>query len=123
MSHPTGPQASSAAKSIAPAPEAFRSAPHIGPAFEQSRDPSIAAQTADQTKTEAQRRQSFMVKQDRPQPVQRPSPTLALGPDGAAFNARWEKEQSSADRQTRKAEFMAKRSSPSPNKSINRNRT
>lgn len=40
----------------------------------------------------AVRRESFMVKRERPKPVLRPSPALALGPDGAAFDARWNSE-------------------------------
>lgn len=93
-------------------------------AFEESRDPMIAAQRADLAKTEAQRRDSQMVKQDRPKPVQRPSPALAHGPDGSGFNARWQAERQSAandaardaDRDARKADFKAKRQAQSPSR-------
>ena len=82
-------------------------------AFDESRDPAIAAQRADLAKTEAQRRASQMVTQDRPKPVQRPSPALACGPDGASFNARWQAERQNAandaDRQARKAAFKTRR--------------
>lgn len=81
--------------------------------FEKNRDPVIAAQRADLAKTEAERRGSQMVKQDRPKPVQRPSPALAHGPDGTSFNARWQAERrdadKDADRNARKATFKAKR--------------
>lgn len=85
------------------------SAPDLRGAFDQNRDPFIAAQRADLSKTEAQRRASQMVKDDRPKPVQRPGPALAQGPDGAAFNARWRAEQAVASREARKAEFKADR--------------
>ncbi|WP_420331715.1 hypothetical protein [Oceanicaulis alexandrii] len=85
--------------------------------FEKNRDPMIAAQRADLAKTEAERRASQMVKQDRPKPVQRPSPALAHGPDGTSFNARWQAERrdaaKDADRNARKAAFKAKRQSQS----------
>ena len=41
----------------------------------------------------AARRDSFMVKRQEPKPVLRPSPSLALGPDGAAFDAQWNEER------------------------------
>lgn len=89
--------------------------------FETIRDPMIAAQRADLAKTEAERRASQMVKQDRPRPVQRPSPALAHGPDGTSFNARWQAERQNAandaarqsDRDARKANFKAKRQAQS----------
>ena len=93
----------------------------LRPSFEANSDPAKAAQRADLAKTEAQRRASQMVKQDRPQPVQRPRPALALGPDGTSFNARWQAERrdaandaarnanADADRATRKAAFKAQR--------------
>ncbi|MCJ2187900.1 hypothetical protein [Novosphingobium beihaiensis] len=40
-----------------------------------------------------ERRVSFLAKRQRPAPVQRPRPGLALGPDGTAFNADWEAER------------------------------
>jgi len=105
-------------------PSAEANSPSVRQAFDQNRDPSIAAQTADQIKTEAQRRQSFMVKRDRPHPVQRPSPSLALGADSAAFNARWEKERNAADanRDALKAQFKAKRLEQFNARSITRER-
>ncbi|WP_156313850.1 MULTISPECIES: hypothetical protein [unclassified Citromicrobium] len=36
------------------------------------------------------RREDFMEKRKRPAPVHRPSHTLALGPDGAGFEADWQ---------------------------------
>jgi len=85
----------------------------LRPSFEGSSDPAKAAQRADLAKTEAQRRAAQMVKQDRPQPVQRPRPALALGPDGMSFDARWEAERSQAAndaaRAARKAAFKAQR--------------
>ena len=80
----------------------------------------IAAQRADLARTEAERRASQMVTQDRPKPVQRPSPALAHGPDGSSFNARWQAERrdaaNDADRQARKADFKAKRQAQSPSR-------
>lgn len=88
--------------------------------FETNRDPMIAAQRADLAKTEAERRASQMVKQDRPKPVQRPSPALAHGPDGTSFNARWQAERrdaaNDAARKARKADFKAKRQAQSPSR-------
>lgn len=95
--------------------------------FEDSRDPMIAAQRADLAKTEAQRRASQMVKQDRPKPVQRPSPALSHGPDGASFNARWQAERrdaaNDADREARKANFKAKRQAPSQSRTRSHERS
>lgn len=81
--------------------------------FDANRDPMIAAQRADLAKTEAERRASQMVKHDQPKPVQRPSPALAHGPDAASFNARWQGERDAANREARKANFKAKRQTPS----------
>jgi len=44
----------------------------------------------------AKRRGSEMVKRDRPQPVLKPSPTLANGPDRDRFNGAWADEQNGA---------------------------
>lgn len=69
----------------------------------------------------AQRRESFMVKRGKPQPVLRPAPHIANGPDRAAFNQAWRQEYKQAappktptkpqrlTQQSRKAEFMARR--------------
>lgn len=55
----------------------------------------------------AARRGSFMVRRQQPKPVPRPSPSLALGPDRAAFDAQWTRELRAA----RKAAFIAARQS------------
>ncbi|WP_394693124.1 hypothetical protein [Hyphobacterium sp.] len=97
-------------------------APVLGASFETSRDPMIAAQHADLQKSEAERRASQMVANDRPKPVQRPSPALAHTPDGEAFNARWRAEQDAASRDARKAEFKARRQTLSPKRDFSRSR-
>lgn len=116
-------------------------------AFDQNRDPYIARQLQDQGKTEAQRRreqieretrrQNHMIKRQQPKPQLRPSPRLAYGPDGAAFNGAWRNEQRAADkdaqrrktasnkpqsREERKAAFMNARSA-APSRGRTRNRT
>lgn len=67
------------------------------------------------------RRESVMVKRDKPKPVLRPAPHIAAGPDRTAFNQTWNNERQSArtnaapvkqaapDREARKAAFKAKR--------------
>ena len=40
----------------------------------------------------AARRESYMVKRQQARPVLRPSPSLAFGPDGAAFDEQWKEE-------------------------------
>jgi|GEM_PF-666959 len=77
----------------------------------------------------AARRESFMVQRQQPRPVLRPSPRLAFGPDGAAFDVQWEAERRQAARQARRVEqhfsegseraarreaFMAERQQPGP---------
>jgi len=103
------------------APSAQAKAPDARRAFDQNRDPSIAAQLADKTKTEAQRREAFMVARDRPQPVQRPSPALAHGSDAAAFNTRWKAERDVANREARNAAFVAARSAKPSFHKVSRN--
>lgn len=44
----------------------------------------------------AARRESFMVKRQQARPILRPSPSLALGPDGAAFDQQWDEERHAA---------------------------
>ncbi len=44
-------------------------------------------------------RESFMVKRQQPKPVHRPSPSLALGSDSAAFDAQWNEERRAARQQ------------------------
>lgn len=79
-------------------PRFYASAPKAQDAFDNARDPLIAAQKRDMGKSEAQRRfeltrrdesGSRMVQQDRPKPVLKPSPALAMGSDRAAFNRAW----------------------------------
>lgn len=98
MTKPT--RTTSAAKTVSPAPDSFRSAPSVGTAF---------ARSHDAVKTNRPSHGSSMVKQDRPKPAPRPSPGLALGADAAAFQERWRTEKAAADRGTRRAEFIAKR--------------
>lgn len=54
------------------------------------------ARRASEEAERAARRESFMVKRQQPVPVLRPSRSLALGPDGAAFDAQWNDERSQA---------------------------
>jgi hypothetical protein len=54
-----------------------------------------------------------MVGNDHPQPVLRPSPALACGPDAASFNARWANERRDASKAQRKAEYEQSRLSTS----------
>jgi hypothetical protein len=51
------------------------------------------AQRASEEQERAARRESFMVKRQQPKPVLRPSPSLALGPDGTSFNMQWNDER------------------------------
>lgn len=44
----------------------------------------------------AARRESFMVKRQQARPMLRPSPSLALGSDGAAFDQLWDAERHAA---------------------------
>lgn len=60
----------------------------------------------DDTRKEAEAsRGSEMVRNDQPKPAPKPSPELSYGPDGAAFNGAWEREQ-------RRAAFIAMRTDP-----------
>lgn len=79
------------------------------PSFEPARDPLRALALADLGMTEAQRRGSDMVRSERPHPVLRPSPVLALGADRAAFNARWDREVENAKRRAEDAGRAARR--------------
>ncbi len=88
------------------------SAPDVRREFDRNRDPLIAAQLDDLNRSEAERRDSFMVKRSRPTPVLRPGPALSRGPDRAAFDAQWQAEREGAvekPRGVRRAEFIAKR--------------
>lgn len=86
------------AKTTKPAHASFQTAPNLKTAFSQAQNTA---------------RGSNMVKQDKPKPVQRPSPALALGSDALAFNAKWETERKTAladqSRAARKAAFLKKR--------------
>lgn len=77
-------------------------------------------------KAKEQRRESFMVKRDRPKPTLRPSPHKAYGPDKAAFNQRWNKEHEAAQqtttREDRKAAFKAERSAQTQTRNKTHNR-
>jgi hypothetical protein len=86
-------------------PGFYASAPKTREAFDNARDPLIAAQNRDAGKSEAQRRfelsrreslGSSMVERDQPKPVLKPSPALSMGPDRAAFNRAWSDEHRSA---------------------------
>lgn len=79
------------------------------PSFEPARDPLRARAMADLERSEAQRRGSEMVRTDRPHPTPRPAPMLALGPDRAAFNARWDREVETAKRRAEDPERAARR--------------
>lgn len=95
----------------------------IRPKFETERCEFNARQLADAGKTEAERREdaqgrgvrreSFMVKRQKPQPVLRPSPALARDVDRAAFNASWDHERQAAavhrSKDKRKDAFKSKR--------------
>ncbi|MEM9619381.1 MAG: hypothetical protein AAF936_15610 [Pseudomonadota bacterium] len=83
-------------------PAMYSASPEVGMNFQNERDPLIAAQTADLKKTEAQRRESFMVKRQKPQPVLRPSPRFAFGPDRNVFNAQLAAERLEAARFNKK---------------------
>ncbi|NKB59159.1 MAG: hypothetical protein GKS00_22760 [Alphaproteobacteria bacterium] len=96
--------------------------------FETERCEHNAKQLADAGKTESQRRNenaerqerrdSFMVKRQKPAPVLRPSPALAYGTDKAVFNAQWDAEAQSAktaeSKEERKAAFKKARSETGP---------
>lgn len=103
--------------------------PSVRGAFDPASDELRAKERAAQGQTEAQRRESFMVKRSQPQPVLRPSRALSLGPDRAAFEQRWTQEQRAAaptapqqSREDRKAAFMKARAAPAPDRSKDRTR-
>ncbi|MEM9055565.1 MAG: hypothetical protein AAGB16_09595 [Pseudomonadota bacterium] len=89
----------------------------LRPNFERERDPLHAKAMDDLNKTEAQRRreatayenarakrrESFMVKRQKPQPVLRPSPSQAYASDHASFNAQWDAEKDMAKRANQQA--------------------
>jgi hypothetical protein len=95
--------------------------------FEPASDELRAKVLADQNLSEAQRRESFMVKRSKPEPTLRPTRALSLGPDRAAFQERWTREQSAAapqsqTREERKAAFMKARGAPAPDRTKDRSR-
>lgn len=86
-------------------PSFYAAAPKSREAFDNARDPMIAAQNRDMGKSEAQRRfelsrrtnsGSDMIRRDQPKPVFKPSPALSMGPDRAAFNRAWSDEHRAA---------------------------
>jgi len=91
--------------------------------FEPARCEYRARELASQSLSEAERRESFMVKRSRPEPVLRPTRSLAFGPDRAAFETRWANEQRAAalpSRADRKAAFKRARGNAEPDKSKDR---
>ena len=101
MSAPKAARTTSAAKTLAPAPN-FESAPHLREAF------------SGDTK-----RGSSMVKQDRPKPQPRPSPGLAASADAMAYNTRLKAEKNAADR---KAAFISRRKAQTQTRTKTRSR-
>jgi len=79
-----------------------KTAPKARPAFEYNRDPYVAKQMADQGKSEAERRGSFMVKRQSNTNIMRPPLNMAMGPDRAAFNRQWHDEFMAARRSIRR---------------------
>jgi hypothetical protein len=86
-------------------PRFYANAPKTREAFDNARDPLIAEQKRDLEKSEAQRRfeqsrrtdsGSDMIRRDQPKPVLKPSPSLSMGPDRAAFSRAWWDEHRSA---------------------------
>lgn len=86
-------------------PSFYANAPKTLEAFDNARDPLIAEQKRDLEKSEAQRRfeqsrrtdsGSDMIRRDQPKPVLKPSPSLSMGPDRAAFSRAWWDEHRSA---------------------------
>jgi hypothetical protein len=93
--------------------------------FEPASDELKAKALADQNLSEAQRRESFMVKRSKPEPTLKPTRALSLGPDRASFQERWAQEQRAAapqaqTREERKAAFMKARSAPAPDQARDR---
>lgn len=93
--------------------------------FNRVSDPVKAKQAAEKAK----RRESFMVKRQKPKPALRPAPHIAGGPDRAAFNQKWQQERKAAapqktpaKRQDRKAAFKAARTNQTTSKSQTRSK-
>ncbi len=86
-------------------PNFYQSAPPSREAFDNARDPLIAAQKRDLGKSEAQRRfelsrrsdeGSGMIRREQPKPVLKPSPALSMGTDRVVFNRAWSDEHRAA---------------------------
>ena len=93
-------------------PKFYQSAPPSREAFDNARDPLIAAQKRDLGKSEAQRRfelsrrsdeGSGMIRREQPKPVLKPSPALSMGPDRAVFNRAWSDEHHEARKKNKDA--------------------
>lgn len=104
-------------------PGFYASAPKARDAFDNARDPLIAAQKRDMDKSEAQRRfeltrrdesGSRMVQQDQPKPVLKPSPALSMGPDRLAFTRAWTDEHRAARKRDQDARAETPPSMPLP---------
>jgi len=99
--------------------------PSVRLAFDPASDELRAKERAAQSQTEAQRRESFMVKRSKPEPTLRPTRALSLGPDRAAFQERWTQEHRAAapqpqTREERKAAFIKARGTPAPDRTRDR---
>lgn len=102
-------------------PTKLERTPSVRGAFDPASDELRAKERAAQSQTEAQRRESFMVKRSKPEPTLRPTRALSLGPDRAAFEERWAQEQRAAappqpSREERKTAFMKARGAPAPDR-------
>lgn len=63
-------------------PTKLEQTPSVRGAFEPASDELRAKERAAQSQSEAQRRESFMVKRSKPEPTLRPTRALSLGPTG-----------------------------------------
>ncbi len=102
-----------------------KTAPKVRSDFDYNRDPYIAKQMADQGKSEAERRGSFMVKRQSNTNIMRPPLHIGMGPDRAAFNRQWHDEfmaaRRSARRDKREYEYQPTPPKPVMNKSFKAN--
>lgn len=107
-------------------PTKLERTPSARGAFDPASDEVRAKERAAQSQTEAQRRESFMVKRSRPEPTLKPTRALSLGPDRAAFQKRWTREQREAapaampSREDRKTGFMKVRGAPAQDRMTDR---
>ncbi|SDF61744.1 hypothetical protein [Thalassobaculum litoreum] len=103
-------------------PTKLERTPSVRGAFDPASDELRAKERAAQSQSEAQRRESFMVRRSKPEPTLKPTRALSLGPDRAAFQERWAQEQRAAapaatpSREDRKAAFMKARGQPAPDR-------